>query len=123
MSHFEEARNYIAGGVNSPVRAFAGVGGEPVFIRSAKGAWLELEDGRKVLETVMNDFYHRQLNLLVCTTIIETGIDIPNAWMQPTTAGRPQPVHQASNEIRLSHTGFPSCHDKAISKDSSPSRE
>ncbi|MFV2090957.1 MAG: TRCF domain-containing protein, partial [Pseudomonadales bacterium] len=31
------------------------------------------------LEQVMNDFYHRQLNLLVCTTIIETGIDIPNA--------------------------------------------
>ncbi|MEM7078104.1 MAG: transcription-repair coupling factor [Pseudomonadota bacterium] len=31
------------------------------------------------LETVMGDFYHRQLNVLVCTTIIETGIDIPNA--------------------------------------------
>jgi transcription-repair coupling factor (superfamily II helicase) len=34
---------------------------------------------KRELETVMNDFYHRQLNLLVCTTIIETGIDIPNA--------------------------------------------
>ena len=31
------------------------------------------------LEAMMNDFYHRQLNVLVCTTIIETGIDIPNA--------------------------------------------
>jgi transcription-repair coupling factor (superfamily II helicase) len=31
------------------------------------------------LERVMNDFYHRQLNLLLCSTIIETGIDIPNA--------------------------------------------
>ena len=31
------------------------------------------------LESVMSDFYHRQLNVLVCTTIIETGIDIPNA--------------------------------------------
>ena len=34
---------------------------------------------KRRLEAVMNDFYHRQLNLLVCTTIIETGIDIPNA--------------------------------------------
>ena len=31
------------------------------------------------LEQVMNDFYHRRLNVLVCTTIIETGLDIPNA--------------------------------------------
>lgn len=34
---------------------------------------------KRKLEQVMNDFYHRQLNVLVCTTIIETGIDIPNA--------------------------------------------
>ena len=34
---------------------------------------------KKDLEHVMSDFYHRQLNVLVCTTIIETGIDIPNA--------------------------------------------
>jgi len=34
---------------------------------------------KRDLERVMNDFYHRQLNLLVCTTIIENGIDIPNA--------------------------------------------
>ncbi|MCP5183830.1 MAG: transcription-repair coupling factor [Pseudomonadales bacterium] len=33
----------------------------------------------RALERVMNDFYHRQLNVLLCTTIIETGIDIPNA--------------------------------------------
>jgi transcription-repair coupling factor (superfamily II helicase) len=34
---------------------------------------------KRQLERVMNDFYHRQLNLLVCTTIIENGIDVPNA--------------------------------------------
>jgi transcription-repair coupling factor (superfamily II helicase) len=34
---------------------------------------------KRRLETVMSDFYHRQINVLVCTTIIETGIDIPNA--------------------------------------------
>jgi len=52
MSLFSEASSVIAGGVNSPVRAFAGVGGEPVFIRSAKGAWLESEDGRRMIDYV-----------------------------------------------------------------------
>jgi glutamate-1-semialdehyde 2,1-aminomutase len=52
MSHFTEAKKYIAGGVNSPVRAFAGVGGEPVFIRSASGARLETEDGRQLIDYV-----------------------------------------------------------------------
>jgi len=33
----------------------------------------------KALERVMQDFYHRRFNVLVCTTIIESGIDIPNA--------------------------------------------
>jgi glutamate-1-semialdehyde 2,1-aminomutase len=52
MSDFSEARKYIAGGVNSPVRAFAGVGGEPVFIRSASGAWMETEDDRRLVDYV-----------------------------------------------------------------------
>ena len=52
MTLFEEASRYIAGGVNSPVRAFHGVGGEPVFIRRAKGAWLEAEDGSRYIDYV-----------------------------------------------------------------------
>ena len=52
MTLFTEAKKYIAGGVNSPVRAFAGVGGDPVFIKSAKGAWLETEDGRQLIDYV-----------------------------------------------------------------------
>jgi glutamate-1-semialdehyde 2,1-aminomutase len=52
MSLFEEASRYIAGGVNSPVRAFRGVGGEPVFVRRAKGAWIEAEDGRRYIDYV-----------------------------------------------------------------------
>jgi glutamate-1-semialdehyde 2,1-aminomutase len=52
MSLFSEAQQVIAGGVNSPVRAFAGVGGEPVFFKSAKGAWLQAEDGRRFVDYV-----------------------------------------------------------------------
>ncbi len=52
MGLFEDARQVIAGGVNSPVRAFAGVGGDPIFIASAKGAWLVAEDGRRYIDYV-----------------------------------------------------------------------
>jgi glutamate-1-semialdehyde 2,1-aminomutase len=49
---FDEAQRYIPGGVNSPVRAFRGVGGEPVFIREAFGAHLVDEDGRRYVDYV-----------------------------------------------------------------------
>src|SRR5690606_6254617 len=52
MDLFAEAKQYIAGGVNSPVRAFAAVGGDPLFIRRAEGAWLETEDGRLLIDYV-----------------------------------------------------------------------
>jgi glutamate-1-semialdehyde 2,1-aminomutase len=52
MSYFSDARQVIAGGVNSPVRAFAGVGGEPVFFRSASGAKVRSEDGREYIDYV-----------------------------------------------------------------------
>jgi glutamate-1-semialdehyde 2,1-aminomutase len=52
MSLYQEARAVIAGGVNSPVRAFAGVGGEPVFFRKAEGAWIETEDGARLIDYV-----------------------------------------------------------------------
>lgn len=49
---FEKAKHFIPGGVNSPVRAFKAVGGEPVFIKSAKGAYLFDEDGNKYIELI-----------------------------------------------------------------------
>jgi hypothetical protein len=52
MSHFERASRLMPGGVSSPVRAFTGVGGEPVFVRSAAGAYLEGEDGRRYLDYI-----------------------------------------------------------------------
>ena len=52
MSLFTNAQAVIAGGVNSPVRAFAAVGGEPVFFKSAAGAYVESEDGRRFIDYV-----------------------------------------------------------------------
>lgn len=49
---FERAKKVIPGGVNSPVRAFKSVGGEPRFIKSAKGSRLFDEDGNSYLDFV-----------------------------------------------------------------------
>ena len=49
---FEEAKKVIPGGVNSPVRAFKSVGGSPIFIKEAKGAYLYDEDGNKYIDYI-----------------------------------------------------------------------
>ncbi len=49
---FSEAQKVIPGGVNSPVRAFKGVGGHPIFINSAKGAYLYDEDGNQLIDYI-----------------------------------------------------------------------
>ncbi len=49
---FDQARQYIPGGVNSPVRAFKGVGGNPVFIERAEGACLYDADGNRYIDYV-----------------------------------------------------------------------
>jgi len=49
---FDEAQRYIPGGVNSPVRAFRGVGGTPVFFKRGVGAYLYDEDDRRYIDYV-----------------------------------------------------------------------
>ncbi len=52
VSLFTEACKYIPGGVNSPVRAFRGVGGEPIFFARAKGSRVWAADGREFIDYV-----------------------------------------------------------------------
>jgi glutamate-1-semialdehyde 2,1-aminomutase len=49
---YQEACKYIPGGVNSPVRAFRSVGGEPVFFKKAAGAYAIAADGRRFIDYV-----------------------------------------------------------------------
>ena len=49
---FEEAKKYIPGGVNSPARAFRSVGGNPLFIKRAQGAWMWDEDGNRYIDLI-----------------------------------------------------------------------
>lgn len=48
--NFTEAKRYLVGGVNSPVRAFKAVGGEPVFIKKGKGPKIFSIDGRGFID-------------------------------------------------------------------------
>src|SRR3984885_9887509 len=52
MTLFQEACKYIPGGVNSPVRAFRGVGGEPIFFKKANGAYVVAADDRRFIDFV-----------------------------------------------------------------------
>ncbi|MDH4089130.1 MAG: glutamate-1-semialdehyde 2,1-aminomutase [Cyclobacteriaceae bacterium] len=49
---FRKANQFIPGGVNSPVRAFSAVGGNPLFIKRAKGAFLYDEDGNEFVDLI-----------------------------------------------------------------------
>jgi glutamate-1-semialdehyde 2,1-aminomutase len=49
---FAQAENVIPGGVNSPVRAFKAVGGTPIFVKEAKGAYLYDQDGNKLIDYI-----------------------------------------------------------------------
>ena len=49
---FRKAQNFIPGGVNSPVRAFKAVGGEPLFIKSADGPYMHDVDGNSYIEMI-----------------------------------------------------------------------
>lgn len=76
------------------------------------------------LERVMNDFYHQRFNLLVCTTIIETGIDVPTAntiiMDRADNLGLAQ-LHQLRGRVGRSHhqayAYLLTPHPKAITKD------
>ena len=49
---FKQAQQYIPGGVNSPVRAFKGVGGDPIFFKRGEGAYLIDEDDNRYIDYV-----------------------------------------------------------------------
>lgn len=51
-SRFQTAQQFIPGGVNSPVRAFKSVGGEPIFVKKAKGAYLWDADDKQYIDYI-----------------------------------------------------------------------
>lgn len=51
---FEEAKRYLPGGVNSPVRAFKAVEGEPIIVRKGEGAYIEDVEGNRYIDFLMS---------------------------------------------------------------------
>ena len=54
IAFFQEAQNLFPGGVNSPVRAFRAVGGQPLFIERGEGAYLFDVDGNRFIDYVLS---------------------------------------------------------------------
>jgi glutamate-1-semialdehyde 2,1-aminomutase len=81
---FAEAEKVIPGGVNSPVRAFKSVGGTPIFVKSAKGAYLYDEDGNKLIDyinswgpMILGHAYEPVVNSVIERTKLGTSFGMP----------------------------------------------
>ncbi|WP_459556600.1 glutamate-1-semialdehyde 2,1-aminomutase [Lacunimicrobium album] len=83
---FDRAKKVIPGGVNSPARAFGGVGGTPVFMERGEGAYLFDIDGNKYIDYIgswgPHIFGHRHFKLLEA---IEDGLQHATSFGAPTT--------------------------------------
>lgn len=82
---FERAQQHIPGGVNSPVRAFKGVGGTPIFFERAKGPYLYDTDGKRYIDYVLSwgpmILGH---NADVVTSAVHTQVDKGMSFGAPT---------------------------------------
>ncbi|WP_297695235.1 glutamate-1-semialdehyde 2,1-aminomutase [uncultured Eudoraea sp.] len=81
---FVEAKKYIPGGVNSPVRAFKAVGGDPVFVERAKGAYLYDVDGNKLIDyisswgpLILGHAYEPVINAVINKAKLGTSFGMP----------------------------------------------
>jgi glutamate-1-semialdehyde 2,1-aminomutase len=81
---FAEAEKVIPGGVNSPVRAFKAVGGTPIFVKSAKGAYLYDEDGNRLIDyinswgpMILGHAYEPVVNAVIEKTRLGTSFGMP----------------------------------------------
>lgn len=81
---FAEAEKVIPGGVNSPVRAFKSVGGTPIYVKEAKGAYLYDEDGNKLIDyinswgpMILGHAYEPVVNAVIAKAKLGTSFGMP----------------------------------------------
>ena len=84
VNHFDDAQDILVGGVNSPVRAYKAVGGDPIFMKAGKGAHIISEDGNSYIDYVLS--YGPLLAGHAPEAVIS---DIHNALIKGTTFGAP----------------------------------
>ena len=87
---FAEALNYIPGGVNSPVRAFRAVGGQPFFVNKAKGARVCDVDGNEYIDyvctwgpAILGHAHPKIISAVKAAAEHGTSFGIPNPWKSP----------------------------------------
>ncbi len=99
---FKDAQDILVGGVNSPVRAYKSVGGEPLFVKSGKGALITSQNNETLIDYVLS--YGPLLAGHAPESVIA---DIHNSMIKGTTFGAP-----TTNETKLAkliQKFFPSC--------------
>ncbi|MGH8624729.1 MAG: glutamate-1-semialdehyde 2,1-aminomutase [Gammaproteobacteria bacterium] len=108
---FAEAKRYLPGGVNSPVRAFSAVGGEPVFFSRGEGAWLIDEDDRRYVDYVgawgpmiLGHAHPRILAVVRDTTQKGLGFGAPTA-LETALAKKICQIMPAIERIRMVNSG------------------
>ncbi len=114
-SLFAEALQYIPGGVNSPVRAFRAVGGQPFFVNRAAGQFVWDVDGNKLLDyvgtwgpAILGHAHPRILQAVRDTALNGTSFGIPNP-LEVTMAKRIASLVPSVQKVRMCNSGTEAC--------------
>lgn len=112
---FAEAEKVIPGGVNSPVRAFKAVGGTPIFVKSAKGAYLYDEDGNRLIDyinswgpMVLGHAYAPVVNAVVAKAQLGTSFGMPTE-LETQIAALAVSMVPNIDKIRFVNSGTEAC--------------
>lgn len=112
---FAEAEKVIPGGVNSPVRAFKAVGGTPIFVKSAKGAYLFDEDGNKLIDyinswgpMILGHAFEPVVNAVVERAKLGTSFGMPTA-LETEIAELAVSMVPNIDKIRFVNSGTEAC--------------
>ena len=112
---FEAAKKVIPGGVNSPVRAFNAVGGTPVFVKSAKGAYLHTEDDQRLIDyisswgpLILGHAYEPVIDAIKTTADQGTSFGIPTA-VETAIASLAVSMVPNIDKIRFVNSGTEAC--------------
>ncbi len=112
---FIEAEKVIPGGVNSPVRAFKYVGGTPIFVKEAKGAYLYDEDGNKLIDyinswgpMILGHAYEPVVNAVIEKAKKGTSFGMPTA-LETEIAQLAVSMVPGIDKIRFVNSGTEAC--------------
>lgn len=112
---FAEAEKVIPGGVNSPVRAFKSVGGTPIFIKEAKGAYLYDEDGNCLIDyinswgpMILGHAYAPVVEAVINKARLGTSFGMPTA-LETEIAALAVSMVPGIDKIRFVNSGTEAC--------------